>query len=395
MREAAGPPRRRVPARAGRARAAIGAAGQLRRSLVALPFVLPLAGCGAIEYYWQGIAGQLELLVSARPVAEVAAATADDALRQRLARLQEIRAFASSDLALPENRSYTRYADLDRPFVVWNVFAAPALSLTPRQWCFPVAGCVAYRGYFAEEDARHEARRLAREGDDVHVSGVPAYSTLGWFDDPALSTFIRWREADVARLVFHELAHQVVYVKDDTAFNESFATAVEEEGLRRWLAAQAGRPDAATLAADAERSRALRREFRALVAGTRERLAAVYASTLSDDAKRDAKAAAFDALRGDHELLKARWGGLSAFDRWFANGANNAGLAAAALYSDRVAAFAALLADERGDLPAFYARVRALAALPRAERDAALAALDAAVPKVENAATSLESTARR
>lgn len=360
----------------------------------AVLLALALAGCDAVEFYWQGVAGQLDLVARAQPIAEVVATTGDDALRARLRRLQAIRAYASSELALPDNRSYTRYTDVGRPFVVWNVFAAPPLSLVARQWCFPVAGCVAYRGYFAEADARAEAQRLAAAGDDVHVSGVPAYSTLGWFDDPALSTFVGWREVDLARLLFHELAHQVVYVRDDTSFNESFATAVEEEGLRRWLAAQGARPDAAALAADAERGSALRAEFRVLIRRTRERLREVYGSALPDADKQREKTAALAALHRDYAALKQRWGGLPAFDRWFANGANNAGLVAATLYSDRVPAFAALIAQEGGDLRRFYARVQALAALPRAERDAALA-LDAASAGGENAAPSPDRAARR
>ena len=363
------------------------------RLAVLLP-ALQLAGCGAVDYYWQGVVGQLELQARARPVAEVAAETGDEVLRERLSRLQAIRAYASAGLALPDNGSYTRYTELGRPYVVWNVFAAPALSLAPRQWCFPVAGCVAYRGYFAEADARAEAARLAAAGDDVHVSGVPAYSTLGWFEDPAISTFIRWREVDLARLVFHELAHQVAYVKDDTAFNESFATAVEEEGLSRWLAAQGGRPDAAALRADAERARVLRREWRALTLAARERLQRAYASPLPDADKLREKAATFSALRAGYDRLAAKWGPLPGYERWFANGANNAGLAAGALYADRVAAFKALLAEERGDLPRFYARVRALAAEPRDARDAALAALDEAGARGENAGAATEPVVR-
>ncbi len=360
--------------------------------LAATLLALPLSGCGAIEYYWQGIVGQLELIAHARPVAEVVAGTDDQALREQLRRLQAIRAFASAELSLPDNASYTRYTDLARPYVVWNVFAAPPLALAPRQWCFPVAGCVAYRGYFVEADARAEAARLASAGNDVHVSGVPAYSTLGWFDDPVLSTFIRWREADLARLVFHELAHQVVYVKDDTAFNESFATAVEEAGLSRWLAAQAGRPDAAAIKADAERSQGLRREWRELTVAARERLREVYASPLPDAEKLREKASTFAELRAGYDRLKAKRGPLPGYDRWFANGANNAGLAAGALYADRVAAFSALLEEEQGDLARFYVRVRALAALPRVARDAAL---DEDGGRSENAGAAVENAARR
>lgn len=342
-----------------------------------LPVVATLlcTGCSAIEFYWQGIAGQLDLMARAKPIPELAESTSDPALKARLERVREIRVYASRELALPDNRSYTRYADVGRPFVVWNVVATPELSLTPRQWCFPVAGCVAYRGYFAEVDARDEGARLAADGLDVHVSGVPAYSTLGYFDDPVLSTFIRYREAEVARLIFHELAHQVVYVKDDTAFNESFAVAVEEEGLARWIAAQHARPEAAQFAVDVARTQRLRTEFRGLVRSTRNRLGALYASDAPDADKRAGKAAAFVAMRGEYEGMKAGWDGTPAFDRWFAGGANNAGIAAAGLYADRVPQFAALLAANGGDLPRFYDQVKALAGLPKPEREAVLLAI--------------------
>ena len=337
--------------------------------------VLPLlSGCGTAEFYWQGLTGQLDLLTRAKPIAAVASATPDPVLKERLRHVQAIRAYASGELGLPDNGSYTRYADLGRPFVVWNVFAAPELSLTPRQWCFPIAGCVNYRGYFAEDDARAEAARLAAAGDDVHIGGVPAYSTLGYFDDPVLSTFIRYREPDLARLIFHELAHQIVYVKDDTAFNESFAVTVEEEGLKRWVQAQQGRPEAAQFAAYVVRGDRLRAEFRALVGRTRDRLAALYGSSATEAEKRAGKAMAFGEMRADYERLKAGWDGVPAFDRWFAGGANNAGIAAAGLYSDRVPQFRALLAADGGDLPRFYESVKKLASLPKTEREAALAA---------------------
>ena len=338
-------------------------------------FILPaLTGCGTAEFYWQGFAGQLDLFTRARPIAEVAETTSDPKLKDRLRNAQAIRRYASRELGLPDNGSYTRYADLGRPFVVWNVFAAPELSLSPLQWCFPVAGCVNYRGYFAEADARGEAARLTAAGDDVHFGGVPAYSTLGYFDDPVLSTFIGYREPDLARLIFHELAHQVVYVKDDTAFNESFAVTVEEEGLKRWLAAQQGRPEAGPFAAYVARGDRLRADFRTLVRRTRERLAALYASNATDADKRAGKAAAFAQMRVDYDALKAGWEGVPAFDRWFAAGTNNAGIVAVGLYSDRVPQFRALLHAEGGDLPRFYARVKALAELPKPERETVLAA---------------------
>jgi predicted aminopeptidase len=341
------------------------------RFLAGVGSVLLLAGCSTLEYYWQGISGELDLLSRAQPIPAVVEGTHDDSvIKRKLERVLAIRDYASRELALPDNPSYRRYTELDRRFVLWNVFATPALSLTPRQWCFPIAGCVNYRGYFAEADANAEASRLAETGDDVHVGGVPAFSTLGHFSDPMLSTFIRYPDPEIARLIFHELAHQVAYAKDDTVFNESFAVAVEEEGLRRWLAAQHD-PDLDRQFAASER---YREDFRALVERTRSKLEALYASDASDEIKRAGKAAAFEAMRAEYAALKRAWGGFSGYDYWFAQGPNNASLAAVGLYTQKVPQFQALLAAESGELPRFYARVKALAAMPKAERDTALAA---------------------
>jgi len=351
--------------------------GRAARQAVVVGLALALGGCSAAEFYWQGITGQADLLARSRPIPEVVRDMPDGVLKTKLAHVQAMRAFATRELGLPDNGSYTRYADVGRPFVVWNVFAAPQLSLDARQWCFPVAGCVAYRGYFSEADARAEADRLAGEGFDVHVGGVPAYSTLGWFDDPVLSTFIRYRDAELARLVFHELAHQLVYVKDDSSFNESFAVAVEEAGLARWQMAQTGSPDSVQFAADVVRIQRARNDFRAMVRTTRERLSKLYASDESGNEKQVRKAAIFADMGREHERLKAESNGTVVFDRWFAGGANNAGIIAAGLYADRVPQFAALLAEEHDDLPRFYERVRKLAAMPKPERDRVLTALGA------------------
>jgi predicted aminopeptidase len=336
-----------------------------------------LAGCSAVDtadYYWQGASGQMEILSRAKPIDDVINESGDAALKQRLVRVQEIRAFASRELGLPDNRSYTRYSDLGRPFVVWNVFATPELSLKAKQWCFPIAGCVNYRGYFNEQEAKDEAARLQAAGEDVWLSGVPAYSTLGYFDDPVLSTFVRWPETEVARMVFHELAHQVVYVKDDTQFNESFAVTVEEEGVRRWLATQ-GNPQ---LDAQFERSERLRAVFRDLVTRTRAQLSEVYASDASDVEKRERKAQALAGMRDGYERAKAGEPGLAGYERWFAGvrgaGPNNASISSVALYTGQVPAFKALLAAEGRDLPRFYGRVRGLATLAKQERDGTLAA---------------------
>ncbi|MDQ2963200.1 MAG: aminopeptidase [Pseudomonadota bacterium] len=328
-----------------------------------------VCGCSTAEYYWQGISGQLDLLGRAQPMAEVLEATLDPVIKRKLERVLAIREFASRELGLPDNASYRRYTDLGRRFVLWNVFATPELSLTPRQWCFPVAGCVNYRGYFAEADARAEATRLAANGNDTYIGGVPAYSTLGYFADPMPSTFLRYPDTEIARLIFHELAHQVAYARDDTVFNESFAVAVEEEGLRRWLAKQHD----PNLDLQFASSRRHRDGFRTLVERARAKLVALYASDASDAGKLAAKAAVLDEMRSEYAALKREWGGFGAYDYWFAQGPNNASLAAVGLYSQKVPQFKALLAAEGGDLARLYVRVRALAGLPKAERDTALA----------------------
>lgn len=350
--------------------------GTFKTVSIALVAALASTSCGVADYYWQGFAGQMGVLTGARSIDDVLASTSDARLAQRLALARDIRAFASRELALPDNGSYTRYTDLGRPFVVWNVFATPPLALTPRQWCFPVVGCVSYRGYFNEADAQAEAARLAAAGDDVHIGGVPAYSTLGWFDDPLLSSFVRYPDTALARLVFHELAHQVVYLRDDTMFNESFATAVEEAGIARWIAAQSGTPAHARLTAEQARGERLRVAFRQLVRDARRELEQLYTSDLPEAAKRARKAEVFADMRAAYERAKAGEAGLAGYDRWFAGlegrGPNNASLAAVSLYDDLVPAFRALLNEAGGDLPRFYERVREVAKRPKPERDALL-----------------------
>jgi predicted aminopeptidase len=340
---------------------------------VAATVALVIGGCSTAAYYWQGISGQLDLMERAQPIPEVLQTTSDPTVKRKLERVLAIRAYASRELGLPDNASYRRYSDLGRRFVLWNVFATPALSLTARQWCFPVAGCVNYRGYFAEADAQQEAAQLAADGDDVYIGGVPAYSTLGYFADPVPSSFLGYPDTEIARLIFHELAHQVAYARDDTVFNESFAVAVEEEGLRRWLEAQ----NDPGLSAQAATSHRYREGFQKLVEGTRANLLALYASNASTADKLEGKTAAFEAMRVQYAALKQKWGGFAAYDYWFAQGPNNASLAAVGLYTQKVSLFRALLAAEGGDLPRFYAKVKVLVGLPKAERDAELAGVEA------------------
>lgn len=316
----------------------------MTRALVLL-LVLPwLAGCESVAYYRQAIGGHLGIMAAAKPVeAWLSDPSTPAGLRSRLELAQRIRTFASRELALPDNGTFTSYADLGRPYVVWNVFAAEEFSVKPRRECFPFAGCVSYRGFFAEADARHHAERLRRAGFDVYLGGVPAYSTLGWFDDPLLSSFISYPDAQLARLIFHELAHQVAYASGDTTFNESFAVVVEEEGVRRWLEAEGRLGELEAFRA----AQARRRDFARKVTELRDELAALYASGLPAPVMRERKAGAFAALRLEYPLRVPAQ-------------PSNAFLASVALYHERVPQFEALL-REAGSLPAFYARVRELA----------------------------------
>ncbi len=339
------------------------------RHAIALATVLALAGCATSGYYAQAVSGHFEIMRRAKPIPErIADPATPPALRARLERAQAIRDFASRELGLPENGSYRSYADLGRPYVVWNVFVAPEFSVTARESCFPVAGCVGYRGYYAPAEAERYGDEWRARGDDVYIGGVPAYSTLGWFDDPVLSTFIRYPDAELARLLFHELAHQEAYVKDDTVFNESFAVAVEREGVRRWLARHGTEADRSAYVA----AQARKQEFVALVLRYRDRLAALYGEPLPDAAKRAAKARVIAEMGAEYVALKASWDGYSGYDRFFAQKPGNAHFASIATYSQLVPAFEALLAEEGDDLARFYAAVKKIAALPKAERDAKL-----------------------
>ncbi len=342
------------------------------RLIFCLLLTLWLSGCADTRYYGQSVAGHLQLMRAARPVDDwLADAGAPPALKQRLRLAQDIRRFAVTDLRLPDNASYHRYADLQRRHVVWNVVAAPEFSLTLKTWCFPVAGCVGYRGYFSEADAQAEAQALRAQGLEVSVYGVPAYSTLGWMNwlggDPLLNTFIQYPEGEVARLLFHELAHQVLYLADDTAFNESFATAVERLGGEAWLQ-QKTTPAAR---ADYAAFDARRQQFRALTRATRDRLTEIYRKNDPlahvNKAQRAMKLEAMQDFKVAYAALKASWGGYGGYDAWVAQ-ANNAAFGAQAAYDELVPGFQALFVREGRDWPRFYDAVRQLAKRPKDER---------------------------
>lgn len=344
---------------------------RLRCWLLLVALAPLVCGCDALRYYSQAVGGHLDLMHRASSIEEqLAGDAAPPALKTKLQAVLRLREFASRELALPDNGSYRRYADVGRPFVAWNVFAAPEFSIEAVRSCFPFAGCVAYRAYFAEADALAEAAALRARGDDAHVGGVPAYSTLGWFDDPVLNTFIQYPEAGLARLMFHELAHQLLYVKNDTRFNESFATTVEQVGVERWLAQHGNDRERAAF----DRSQAMKREFVALILKYRTILEQYYRQELSVEQKRTGKAQRFAAMEEEYLRLKRSWGGFAGYDRWFSAHPNNATLASVALYTELVPAFQALLAQEGGNLGRFYAAVKNLAKLSIEERDARLAA---------------------
>lgn len=335
-----------------------------------------LGACADTRYYYQSVAGHLEMMRLARPVEQwLAAEDTPVNLKQRLALASKMRNFAVTALKLPDNASYRRYADLQRGAAVWNVVAAPEFSLELKTWCFVVVGCVAYRGYFDESMAREQGRSLQQDGLEVSVYPVPAYSTLGWLDwlggDPLLNTFIGYPEGELARMLFHELAHQVVYIKDDSLFNESFATAVERLGTEQWLATHGS----ASAKSDYVELDARRREFRTLSLATRRRLTQIYqAEGVSKRSQADLLAMKHSALqdfRDAYARLKSGWGGYRGYDAWVA-GANNAAFGVQAVYDEWGPAFEALFAREGRDWQRFYDAVRRLAQLPVVERAQAL-----------------------
>jgi predicted aminopeptidase len=340
-----------------------------RRALPAALAVMLLSGCGT-TYVLQAASGQLRVMHEREPIDKVIADPKTPAsLRRHLEQVQAARDFASTELGLPDNKSYRSYADIGRPFVVWNVVAAPEFSVTAQHWCFPVAGCVAYRGYFHEEAAQKFAYEMRVQGFDVSVGGVPAYSTLGKFADPVLSSMVRYGDDELAAMVFHELAHQLLYAKDDSAFNEAFATTVEDAGLERWIAHQGGGMRIREYRDEQAREAALVK----LLVATRARLAQLYASAVPPGVMRARKQQILAELAAQIRAAEHREGvTYPLYDEWIAAGLNNAQLASIATYYDCVPGFKRLLAQADGDLPRFYEAAREVAKLPRAQRHAQL-----------------------
>lgn len=340
--------------------------------LVLLAGLVLLNACNDGAYLWQCAMGQWTLMSRARPIDEILEQGSEpQAVREQLAKVVEMREFAVDSLHLPDSGSYRKYADLERPFAVWNLVAAPELSLELNQWCYPIAGCVTYRGYFDEADARAAAETFSVRGFDVDVYGVQAYSTLNWFSDPVLNTFLTNDDIRLAALLFHEMAHQVIYVANDTPFNESFAKTIEREGLRRWLLQSNSDELWQAYQLREERSAI----FHHLLTQTRTDLAEIYASTMDDDKKRIAKAERLQQSFHDYASIKESWQNYKGFDAWMQRGLNNARLSSVATYYDLVPAFQTLLQQVDGDLDKFYAEVKKLGALSAEERLAKLKSL--------------------
>lgn len=340
-------------------------------------------GCQTVSYYTQAVRGQYQILASRKPIREIINdPSAPETLKHKLRLVEEVREFARKELNLPIEGHYQKYVDLERDYVVWNVHAAAEFSLEPKSWWYPVVGRAKYRGYFSEKDAKSYARQLEKEHLDVYVGGVQAYSTLGWFDDPVLNTFIRHSDTDLAETLFHELAHQRLFVTGDTDFSEAFATAVAEEAMRRWMAAKGNTGEYERYLAENRRTE----QFVNLVLGARQKLESLYAAKATPEGetsdaalaqyKRKGKQEVFAQLRRDYETLKAtEWGGKGDYDKWMAKPLNNARLNTIDAYYRLLPAFQALISARGADIEGFYQEVNQLAKAPKEERHRKLAAL--------------------
>ncbi|MEE9332895.1 MAG: aminopeptidase [Granulosicoccaceae bacterium] len=332
---------------------------------------LTLMSCSSIGYYSQAASGHLKLMNAREPIDELLETdSTDPELRKKLQTLVDARVFAIEILRLPANDSYTTYAATGRDYVTWNVVAAEEFSLQPKTWCFPVAGCVSYKGYFKEQAAKDYAAVLAAEQYDVTVGGASAYSTLGWFDDPVLDTMLRGGDIRYVGTLFHEMAHQVLYVKDDSNFNEAFASFVEQQGMRIWLQLRDENERISKYEAFLKRSD----EFNKLLQVTQTELRALYSQELEAGQKREQKKAVFDDMQEGYVNLKESWGGYSGYDRWFSREINNARLLSVATYRKWVPAFEAIYNEKGRSMEDFYTAATKISELPKEERQVALSA---------------------
>lgn len=325
-------------------------------------FSSTVSGCSSFGYYLDLMEGHNELVNQRQPVSElIEKKSTTPKLRSLLKNSQKIREFASNTLYLPENGSYRYYADIQRRYVVWSVVAAKELSLEPKKWCFLFVGCLSYRGYFSKKDAADYADELKNKGYDVHVAGAKAYSTLGWFDDPLLNTMMYKSEARRAGIIFHELAHQLIYIENDSAFNEAFATVVEQEGVKRWLYANGKEHEYGNYLAEIKRDA----QINTLLLTAKSRLAQVYNTKISDTEKRKVKKDIFSDVQKQYVELKKNWidKNKNAYDSWMKQRLNNSHLLLIATYYDLVPVFKEILKEEKNNLERFYAKVKELGRL--------------------------------
>ena len=345
----------------------------LRHSIWLIPVLTLLMSCSNLGYYWQSARGHLKIMSQREDIDELLQNPQTDAdLKQKLELVKQIRTFATQHLFLPDNDSYTQYVDIKRHYVVWNVFAAPEFSTQLKKWCFLFVGCVGYRGYYSEQDARDLALEIAKQDKlDVYVGGAIAYSTLGWFDDPVLNTFINYPEANLAGLMFHELTHQMLYIKNDAAFNEGLANMVEMEGVKRWLQQHPNSGDLRRY----EKQKQLRTIFVSLLAQTNQKLSELYQQQLPEQQMRDSKTKIIADLRQQFEQQKQSQQDLRIYDAWFSQPINNAQLGSVAIYEDYVPAFQQMLSDSDNDLREFYRQVKTLSEQPQTQREQQLKAL--------------------
>jgi predicted aminopeptidase len=322
--------------------------------IITITLIAILSSCSTLSYYGQSVSGHLQLLRARKDLETVlqSAYTLPE-LKNQLQRVSEIRNFASEVLGLPDNNSYRSYADIGRKYIVWNVFATPALSLQPHLSCFVIVGCLSYRGYYKKVDALAYMHRLEAEGFDVYLGGVAAYSTLGWFDDPVLKGMLERNETDLARLIFHELAHQQLYIKNDTEFNEAFADAVALIGLEFWLGAHTTTEQKR----DFEDQLTRENQFIELVLSYQHRLNQLYNSAVADEQKHLQKTALYKELQFAYEHLRVSWGGHSEYDKWFKHKLNNAKIAAISTYRNLVPQFLAVYEATGRNMQDFFSHI--------------------------------------
>lgn len=328
--------------------------------LILLQSIL-ISGCADLGYYLHSVKGHWGVVSATRDIDDLLVdPTTTPALKQRLQLVQDIRRFAFNELQLPLSGSYTEYADLGRPYVLKNLFAAPAYSLEARQWCYPIAGCAGYRGFFEHSRLQELVAELQEQHYDIYVANVAAYSTLGWFDDPLLNTFINWPDHVLAGLIFHELAHQRLYVKGDTRFNESFATAVQQEGVERWLMSH-GEDN---LLSRYRQRQLNRRQVLHLILKARDKLDKVYRSELADGVKAVQKREILDLLKQDYKELSASFAVADGFSYWFDQELNNAYVLAVSTYNDWTPVFRQFIRQGNGQMAEFYQQAEELSNLP-------------------------------